>query len=166
MTSWLFLGVLCLAAASNAQNTTTTTARPNIPTTVSSNTTTTFYNTTITTLPNCTTTVFYNTTTTTIPNTNTTTTSSPTNTTRYPPPTTTTTASPATTTESTACPSGWVNAHDDGCFAFLEETNLTWTEAMEACEQVRNRQKYKKLEKETSSLIPSLPARWVATWRR
>merc|ERR1711962_1673676 len=34
------------------------------------------------------------------------------------------------------CPSGWVNAHEDGCFKFLgDKLNLTWFEAMVACEK-------------------------------
>ena len=40
------------------------------------------------------------------------------------------------TTEPEACPTGWVDALIYGCFAFLEETNLTMMEAMLACEEV------------------------------
>ena len=47
-----------------------------------------------------------------------------------------TTTLPHTTTDAPACPSGWVNAHIYGCFAFLEETNVTAGEAMLACEKV------------------------------
>jgi len=39
-------------------------------------------------------------------------------------------------TNSTDCPLGWINAHDEGCFKFLEKVNLTWMEAMLACEKV------------------------------
>jgi len=40
-------------------------------------------------------------------------------------------------TKTIDCPSGWVNAHEDGCFKFLgDEINATWFEAMVACEQV------------------------------
>jgi len=47
---------------------------------------------------------------------------------------TSTSAAPLTTTID--CPSGWVNAHEDGCFKFLgDETNSTWFEAMVACEK-------------------------------
>merc|ERR1712126_266285 len=35
-----------------------------------------------------------------------------------------------------SCPSGWVDAHAEGCFAFLSETNVTWMNAMRACEKV------------------------------
>ena len=49
--------------------------------------------------------------------------------------TTATTTSPVTT-EPEACPSGWVDALIYGCFAFLEETDLTMMEAMLACEEV------------------------------
>ena len=35
------------------------------------------------------------------------------------------------------CPAGWVQAHDEGCFTFLdEETNLSWIDANLACEKV------------------------------
>merc|ERR1711934_1014779 len=36
---------------------------------------------------------------------------------------------------STECPVGWIHAHTEGCFAFLAEVNLTWFEAMVACEK-------------------------------
>ena len=49
---------------------------------------------------------------------------------------TTTATTTEATTEAPSCPSDWVNAHTDGCFVFLDETNLTWVEAMMACEQV------------------------------
>ena len=46
-------------------------------------------------------------------------------------------ATPSPSTEPPGCPSGWVNAHHDGCFTFLGEmTNLTWVDAMFACEKV------------------------------
>merc|ERR1712126_640174 len=35
-----------------------------------------------------------------------------------------------------SCPSGWVDAHAEGCFAFLRETNVTWINAMRACEKI------------------------------
>merc|ERR1711962_1166842 len=35
-----------------------------------------------------------------------------------------------------SCPSGWVHAHAEGCFAFLSETNVTWINAMSACEKM------------------------------
>jgi len=35
-----------------------------------------------------------------------------------------------------SCPSGWVHAHSEGCFAFLSESNVTWMNAMRACEKV------------------------------
>ena len=35
------------------------------------------------------------------------------------------------------CPAGWVEAHDEGCFTFLdEEPNLSWIDANLACENV------------------------------
>ena len=35
------------------------------------------------------------------------------------------------------CPAGWVEAHDEGCFTFLdEEPNLSWIDANLACEKV------------------------------
>ena len=35
------------------------------------------------------------------------------------------------------CPAGWFEAHDEGCFTFLdEETNLSWIDANLACEKV------------------------------
>jgi len=38
--------------------------------------------------------------------------------------------------ETVACPEGWVNVHDDGCFTFLgEDTRLSWFEASLGCEQ-------------------------------
>ena len=40
-------------------------------------------------------------------------------------------------TEPPLCPSGWVEAHDEGCFTFLdEEPNLSWIDANLACEKV------------------------------
>jgi len=44
--------------------------------------------------------------------------------------------SAAPLTKTIDCPSGWVNAHEDGCFKFLgNETSSTWFEAMLACEK-------------------------------
>jgi len=34
------------------------------------------------------------------------------------------------------CPEGWIHAHTEGCFTFLQDTNLTWLQAMAACEQI------------------------------
>ena len=56
--------------------------------------------------------------------------------------TTATTTSPVTT-EPEACPAGWVDALIYGCFAFLEETNLTMMEAMLACEEVCKMEQFK-----------------------
>ena len=40
-------------------------------------------------------------------------------------------------TDTPLCPAGWVQAHDEGCFTFLdEETNLSWIDANLACEKV------------------------------
>jgi len=39
-------------------------------------------------------------------------------------------------TDTPSCPSGWVDAHTEGCFAFLTETNVTWMNAMRACEKM------------------------------
>jgi len=41
-----------------------------------------------------------------------------------------------TTSPVASCPEGWIHAHTEGCFTFLQETNLTWLQAMAACEQV------------------------------
>ena len=41
-----------------------------------------------------------------------------------------------TTSPAPSCPEGWIHAHTEGCFTFLQETNLTWLQAMSACEQV------------------------------
>merc|ERR1712126_211655 len=35
-----------------------------------------------------------------------------------------------------SCPSGWVHAHTEGCFAFLTETNVTWMNAVRACQKM------------------------------
>ena len=36
----------------------------------------------------------------------------------------------------TFCPTGWINAHSDGCFKFLpEEGSISWVEAQLACER-------------------------------
>ena len=43
----------------------------------------------------------------------------------------------AETDDTPLCPAGWVQAHDEGCFTFLdEETNLSWIDANLACEKV------------------------------
>ena len=62
-----------------------------------------------------------------------------------------TTTMARTATNEPACPPGWVNAHDEGCFTFLgEETNLTWIEGMLVCEQVE--------------LLSSILPRQAVTW--
>ena len=39
--------------------------------------------------------------------------------------------------ENPACPSGWINAHDDGCFRLMpDESGVNWIEAHLACESV------------------------------
>ena len=36
----------------------------------------------------------------------------------------------------TVCPTGWINAHTEGCFKFLpEEGSISWVEAQLACER-------------------------------
>ena len=46
------------------------------------------------------------------------------------------TVSSTTTIPAAWCPEGWIHAHTEGCFTFLQDTNLTWLQAMAACEQV------------------------------
>merc|ERR1712126_62185 len=46
------------------------------------------------------------------------------------------TLDPSLATDNPPCPSGWVHAHTEGCFAFLTETNVTWMNAMRACEKM------------------------------
>merc|ERR1712080_357136 len=46
------------------------------------------------------------------------------------------TLDPAPAPGTPSCPSGWVNAHTEGCFAFLTETKVTWEDAMVVCEKM------------------------------
>jgi len=46
------------------------------------------------------------------------------------------TLDPAPAPSTPSCPSGWVNAHTEGCFAFLTETKVTWEDAMVVCEKM------------------------------